>query len=325
MQFKSIANNNYTVNLYSNDINLIGRTSYMFQRRVQELSVRFSESLFLGEVIDVYVEVTEPEIFQTHSTIYVSSPYYSIASTITVIYSTNNADLDANESISFFFPLTTETESMISRCYIESEITESQELCSSGIEFSKSNSEILDSTISIQLSSYDTLLVNNENEIYINDCPTGQGLIGSSISSYVCDDCAVDNIGLIGNSECYSCEGITGITCYGSDQLIISYNYWIAINNKNNSYSFNLFDIDHESQQILATFCPAGFVVRMKRDVIIRLKHMMHMIHHQHQHQLYVELIVIHIHHFVVHVLMVIPKHLERVHVKNVKIIIIGI
>ena len=62
---------------------------------------------------------------------------------------------------------------MIDRCDIESQITESQQPCSSGIEFSSSNLKILGSTVRIQLSSHDTLLKSNENKIYIDDCPTG--------------------------------------------------------------------------------------------------------------------------------------------------------
>ena len=66
MQVKSLANNNYSVNLYSKDVNLTGRILYMFQWRIQKSTIRFSESLFLSQVIQAFVEVERHDIFQTH-------------------------------------------------------------------------------------------------------------------------------------------------------------------------------------------------------------------------------------------------------------------
>ena len=258
MQYKAIENNNYTINLWSKDIELTGDTSYIFQRQIQTLSVEFSKSLFLGEVIQLFVNILDSEVFQADSTITVTSPNYAISSSIIITYNNNNNlynDTDTQQI---------SNSSIIKRCDVLTEITQSQELCSAGIQFSTSDITLLGSMITLYVHSDDTYLVSEKQQILIEDCPIGQGLTGSDVTSYVCDDCPSNAVGLTKTSECISCDGISGIDCYGKDELIISYNYWMAINHPNHTYLFDLFKADSiglESfhSQILATFCPSGF------------------------------------------------------------------
>eukprot|EP01084_Bolivina_argentea_P145684 255304_1 len=221
MIFKSVSNNKYLMNVQSNDINLIGEDTFLFSRQIQKLFLNFSKSIFLGERIAINYDVIDDQVYQYTSSITITSPKYGITSIIEMNYNNVNAILS---------------------CSIKSLSTNVIESCDSGLIVQTSDISSIGNYINIELSSYDSYLEIYNDSILIEHCPLGQGLIGSNYSSYSCAQCPQNQVG-ISNSECISCQGINGITCETSSNLLISYNYWINI----------------ENQKILSNFCPVGY------------------------------------------------------------------
>eukprot|EP01084_Bolivina_argentea_P145683 255301_1 len=220
MILKSVSNNHYLINVQSNDIKLIGEHTFSFARKMQNLHFTFSKSIFLGEQIAINYDIMDDRLYQDTSSIIITSSTYGIASIVTLKY------YDINTTF----------------CEIETISTKVFELCDNGFHIQASDSASIGNYINIRLSSLNTYLQTYNDSILIEHCPLGQGLIGSNYSSYSCAQCPQNQVG-ISNSECISCQGINGITCETSSNLLISYNYWINI----------------ENQKILSNFCPVGY------------------------------------------------------------------
>eukprot|EP01084_Bolivina_argentea_P059349 108374_1 len=234
MKFKSIHENGYSLQIKSNDTKLISQTSYTLKRRIQTVQAEFSKILYLGQMIEIDIEVMDDHFYQQSSSIRVENDQYAIASVINLKY--------CNESNTF-------NDSCGTLCEVTTPITKSTELCDSGIQFQTSDLLTIDSTIHLHLSSADTYLEEKDIIIYIEQCPVGQGLVGSESTSFVCEDCPVDEVGIKQNSQCISCDGLPGVMCIGADNLIISYNHWVQVDEK----------FGEKNISIASTFCPAGF------------------------------------------------------------------
>eukprot|EP01084_Bolivina_argentea_P148307 259323_1 len=107
---------------------------------------------------------------------------------------------------------------------------------------------------------------NNElvkqNDIIINVtiCPSGYAIPSNGILDQ-CEICPLQQYNLLPTIEsCITCEIVPEYSCLGKDQIIITYNHWIAIKNgiMNSKLVFS------EGESIVAEFCPALLCCQLK-------------------------------------------------------------
>eukprot|EP01084_Bolivina_argentea_P263402 445833_1 len=230
MRFKSIKENIYTIIIESNDINLVGDTSFSFERKVQTVDISFSDSIYLGQQINIFYDILDDEIYQSVSTINVISSKFKIDSTIHLDYSRYNTP------------------------FCEIETFESIDSCTTGIESQVDGIRFVGNNINIEIQSDDTYLLNNNSSILIDECPLGLGL---SENSNQCNLCGLNEVSILRNSQCMLCSDISGITCLGSNNIKVKFNHWIATNNDN--YDRKYFNgYNSNESNIISTFCPSG-------------------------------------------------------------------
>eukprot|EP01083_Nonionella_stella_P267566 903873_1 len=239
MHQKPITHNTYTLQVTSSDVYLIGETVFTLSRQIQEVSLNISNSLYLGEVIHFNPYILDKNVVQNSSSIKVYSQQHFISYTVYMSY-------DAN------------TNAIV--CHIETAITKSIQSCDHGIPFQTADLTLITNTIQLLLETNDTILDEYNISIFIEQCPMGKGVIGSNynLSSYLCTDCPVNEVSIWSNSECFECNDLSGVACFGSSTLIVSFNHWVAVNQPDNEYTFDLFD-DQNDAALISTFCPSGF------------------------------------------------------------------
>eukprot|EP01084_Bolivina_argentea_P171203 296605_1 len=234
MQFKPKSKNNYGITVESNDVHLLNQTFFSFPRRVQTISIDWSAKLFLGEKIAMNVSVLDSDIYQNVSTIVISNANYSIYSTIQITYDYRTTEINHDISDS---------------CAIETPNIGVSEPCSQGIWF-RITENVIGEDIYLHVSSEDTHIGTEYVKIFVDDCDIGNEAIGDEITPFVCKPCESGTVGILRNSDCFSCQNINGIQCEGSKNLTISYNYWVTISDNAN--------------QIISNFCPAGLCCQNK-------------------------------------------------------------
>eukprot|EP01083_Nonionella_stella_P253263 871622_1 len=233
MILKPIAENNYIVSIESNDVQLIGKTTFSFSRMIQTVSVTFSDSLYFGEVIDVAVDIMDDLVYQPVSEITVLNDKYSVQKIISLVM-----------------------DEFIEQCNIRTPLAYTIESCDYGMEFSSNNASQIHHYIDLSLSSVDTYLEANNARILIHNCPIGQGLVGGGLSSYSCSPCSGNNVGLLADSQCVSCDDVPGVACFGSTNLVVDHNHWMALHNGKND---DIFAAMYQSKRIISKFCPDGY------------------------------------------------------------------
>eukprot|EP01084_Bolivina_argentea_P012066 22622_1 len=108
-------------------------------------------------------------------------------------------------------------------------------------------------------------------QIKINECALGEGLIPSS-SVIECQKCEINQFKVIeGFLPCYNCEHeIEGVSCLGSDQILIDYNYWSSGYNMQK----NIFPIDIElvtnvnNDKMYSHMCPPMYCCNKKNGCL---------------------------------------------------------
>eukprot|EP01083_Nonionella_stella_P190107 704238_1 len=246
MKFKPISHNHYTVTIISNDIQLVGQTSFSFSRQIQTVSLQLDQSFYLGEIIHFSIDIIDDKIYQNTSTISVANSYYGIEYEINIKF---------NHGTDIYCAITTVS-------------TKSVESCANGLSLrafnTRTDTELHPRNFTLSVLSPDTYF--NESSatntisktIFIENCPIGEGLVGNALTSYICQPCEWDEVNVIPNSQCIPCDGLLGIECQGSSNLIVSYNSWAAVNTIDNQYPFDLFSYESKDSMIISHFCPAG-------------------------------------------------------------------
>eukprot|EP01083_Nonionella_stella_P219227 785511_1 len=237
MKFKTVDSNAYDIVIESNNVHLFGGQygQFSFPRRVQTVSIDFNGTLSLGDVFLFDVNGLDSQIYQQTSSLIISNHLYGIAAIIHIEYDTD-------------------------QCFIVTPITGSKDVCDKGVEMKISNRSVVGHYAHLKIESEDTYINEYNNTvsiipIFIDDCPLGQGLIGTATSSYSCTDCQLDHVDIFRDSHCTPCYDISGIQCNGKSDLIIAYNYWIAVNHTR--YLLPIFQAD--SPSIISNFCPSGY------------------------------------------------------------------
>eukprot|EP01083_Nonionella_stella_P269367 911330_1 len=216
MLFKDISDNTYTISIQSDDVELSGPTSQVFSREIQSLTLNFSKSVYLGEMIRFNVVNHNDKYVQSSSGIRITNADYSISSHIDIAYT--------NETIF---------------CEITAAISQETALCEDGgIGFQTNKGlDSMGDNITLSIESKDTYLSTDTVSIQIKHCPIGFGLIGSDDTSWTCDECQEGTVGMRSNSKCISCDDHKGIQCRGISELVVDYNYWVRIDSVSNIFS----------------------------------------------------------------------------------------
>eukprot|EP01083_Nonionella_stella_P001443 4140_1 len=216
MLFKEVSDNTYTISVQSDDVELSGQTSHVFSREIQSLTLNFTSSVYLGEMITFNVINHNDKYVQSDSEIRITNSKYSISSRIDIEYT--------NETVF---------------CEITAAISQDTVLCEDGgIEF-QTNKGLgsMDDNITLIIQSQNTYLSTNTVSIKIKHCPVGFGLFGSNDTSWSCDQCQEGTVGMSPNSKCISCNEKKGIQCKGNSQLVVDYNYWVRIDSASNIFA----------------------------------------------------------------------------------------
>eukprot|EP01083_Nonionella_stella_P012130 34436_1 len=85
MRFKSIAQNHYTLNLYSNDTQLTTHT-VSIRRKIQNISVALSDLVAVGSYINITTRVWDDELYHSAADIYLYSEELDIKATIQITH-----------------------------------------------------------------------------------------------------------------------------------------------------------------------------------------------------------------------------------------------
>eukprot|EP01083_Nonionella_stella_P013923 39171_1 len=116
-----------------------------------------------------------------------------------------------------------------------------------------------------EVYSFSGLVTNNNVRIgqvvnvTVDRCPSGYGATGTN----QCDLCSIGYFNLMStNDSCYYCDetAIDGVTCPGSNHLIIDYNYWA------NAYKYNDADDDiFASKYVVSSKCPSAYCCQLSQ------------------------------------------------------------
>eukprot|EP01084_Bolivina_argentea_P160436 279377_1 len=134
--------------------------------------------------------------------------------------------------------------------------------CMSGLAFTSITLSMIKNEYTLQLSVQDNVLIltNNTLNIEVIECPSGYG---ATTTTEQCDICNTGYYNLLPTcGGCIYCDEDTldGITCVGSDNVMIEYNHWSAIK----EYSDINQEIFADNEYIVSSRCPGSYCCQLQ-------------------------------------------------------------
>eukprot|EP01084_Bolivina_argentea_P298477 514349_1 len=128
--------------------------------------------------------------------------------------------------------------------------------CESGVYFSSITLNDIGKHFILETQAIENDVVVSNVNVFINNCPQGFGV--DAFNSH-CTECGEDFYQLLPNSTeyCKSCKNkqqLSGFKCHGDDTILVSQNFWIAVQGITNNN--DIFNDDLVSDSIISGWCP---------------------------------------------------------------------
>eukprot|EP01084_Bolivina_argentea_P115361 205157_1 len=233
MTMLNIDNNEYILYMQSANIHIPPYIS--LYRKIQTVNV-FIHVMHFGSNIKVDYEIANNEtIVQSESEITIKSAPMGLNAYININYNKYDNDTKNYE------------------CIICDVATVVCELCNIGL-FISMDSKLINTKQSINLTSMDSYLYDNDLIVSILPCRIGTTCVGSK-----CIECPYNEYNIRSGDNCTECDqNDAGYECLGGSNIIVAYNHWINIKNFSN-HSHQIFNDPDNDKIIISVLCPIGY------------------------------------------------------------------
>eukprot|EP01084_Bolivina_argentea_P016901 31574_1 len=183
-----------------------------------------------------------------------------------IIDKENNSIETVNTPINIYIESTNPQELFLNE---QIEISENGECPQCKIYIQSSSITQIGNQYSLKLSviNYNLLLVNPFINITIIECPSGSGVTGNALQ---CEECKIEYFSLLPTtSSCMKCNNnINGVTCFGTNNIHIEQDYWIAVYQYTQLIHDKYFSavngtVNHNNH-IISGSCPPGYCCKLE-------------------------------------------------------------
>eukprot|EP01083_Nonionella_stella_P304000 1054488_1 len=132
--------------------------------------------------------------------------------------------------------------------------------CVNGISFPGFTIDMADEVYSFSgLVTNNNVRIEQPVNVTVDRCPSGYGATGTN----QCDVCSIGYFNLMStNDSCYYCDdnALDGITCPGSNHIIMDHNYWVS------AYQYNdAVDDIFASTYVVSSKCPSSYCCQLSQ------------------------------------------------------------
>eukprot|EP01083_Nonionella_stella_P075308 204671_1 len=132
--------------------------------------------------------------------------------------------------------------------------------CVNGISFPALTIDMADEVYSFNgVVTNNNVRIKHSVNVTVDRCPSGYGATGTN----QCDVCSIGYFNLMStNDSCYYCDdnALDGITCPGSNHIIMDHNYWVS------AYQYNDADDDiFASKYVISVKCPNSYCCQLSQ------------------------------------------------------------
>eukprot|EP01083_Nonionella_stella_P075310 204676_1 len=132
--------------------------------------------------------------------------------------------------------------------------------CVNGISFPALTIDMADEVYSFNgVVTNNNVRIKHSVNVTVDRCPSGYGATGTN----QCDVCSIGYFNLMStNDSCYYCDdnALDGITCPGSNHIIMDHNYWVS------AYQYNdAVDDIFASTYVVSSKCPSSYCCQLSQ------------------------------------------------------------